>query len=160
MRDALAPNCFPKRRRMKAVLRHRPFGRGRSCRCSISCRRACRSVKTSSSPCLPLVDRAARRANAIIASSTSGLLPTRLQSTMARPERFVVRLRIPSTRSICCRWLKSVVARKPAEETKQTAMELYRSVGMRPLHVRKEIDGFIGRPDLLEALLARGSCGW
>src|SRR5271168_541676 len=33
---------------------------------------------------------AATRPDAIVASSTSGLLPTRLQSAMRRPERFVV----------------------------------------------------------------------
>ena len=38
---------------------------------------------------LAVIDRATRQ-EVVIASSTSGLLPTRLQSTMANPERFVV----------------------------------------------------------------------
>ncbi len=97
---------------------------------------------------LALVDRVARP-EAIIASSTSGLLPTRLQSTMARPERFVVGH--PFNPVYLLPLVEVCGGEKTAEQTKQTAMELYASVGMRPLHVRKEIDGFIA-DRLLEAL--------
>ena len=97
---------------------------------------------------LAAIDRAAP-AGAIIASSTSGLLPTRLQSAMARPERFVVGH--PFNPVYLLPLVEVCGGAKTSEGAKQEAMALYRSIGMRPLHVRKEIDGFIA-DRLLEAL--------
>ena len=92
---------------------------------------------------------AATRPDAIIASSTSGLLPTRLQSAMTHPERLVVGhpfnpVYLLPLVEICGGALTS-------ETVKETAAALYTTIGMRPLHVRKEIDGFIA-DRLLEAL--------
>ena len=52
-------------------------------------RRACRSGSTSSAACYAEIDAAARP-DALIASSTSGLLPTDLQAGLAHPGRLLV----------------------------------------------------------------------
>ena len=85
----------------------------------------------------------------IVASSTSGLLPTRLQSAMAHPERFVVGH--PFNPVYLLPLVEVCGGERTSEATKAAAMALYREIGMRPLHVRKEIDGFIA-DRLLEAL--------
>jgi carnitine 3-dehydrogenase len=92
---------------------------------------------------------AATRPNIIIASSTSGLLPTRLQSAMARPERFVVGH--PFNPVYLLPLVEVCGGAQTSEGAKSQAMAFYTSIGMRPLHVRKEIDGFIA-DRLLEAL--------
>ncbi len=92
---------------------------------------------------------AATRPDVIVASSTSGLLPSRLQSVMARPERFVVGH--PFNPVYLLPLVEVCGGERTAEATKTAAMALYREIGMRPLHVRKEIDGFIA-DRLLEAL--------
>jgi carnitine 3-dehydrogenase len=92
---------------------------------------------------------AATRPDVIVASSTSGLLPTRLQSAMARPERFVVGH--PFNPVYLLPLVEVCGGAQTSEATKSKAMAIYTSVGMRPLHVRKEIDGFIA-DRLLEAL--------
>ena len=97
---------------------------------------------------LAAVDRATRP-EIVIASSTSGLLPTRLQSAMARPERFVVGH--PFNPVYLLPLVEVCGGEKTSEATKQTATQLYSAIGMRPLHVRKEVDGFIA-DRLLEAL--------
>jgi carnitine 3-dehydrogenase len=94
------------------------------------------------------IDRATRP-ETIIASSTSGLLPTRLQSSMAHPERFVVGH--PFNPVYLLPLVEVCGGDKTSEATKQATMAFYSSVGMRPLLVRKEIDGFIA-DRLLEAL--------
>jgi carnitine 3-dehydrogenase len=97
---------------------------------------------------LAAIEKAARP-EAIIASSTSGLLPTRLQSEMARPERFVVGH--PFNPVYLLPLVEICGGAQTSDAVKQSAMDFYRAVGMRPLHVRKEIDGFIA-DRLLEAL--------
>jgi carnitine 3-dehydrogenase len=97
---------------------------------------------------LAAIDRATRP-EVVIASSTSGLLPTRLQAKMANPERFVVGH--PFNPVYLLPLVEVCGGEKSSDAAKQTAMELYTAVGMRPLHVRKEIDGFIA-DRLLEAL--------
>ena len=97
---------------------------------------------------LAAVDRATRP-EVVIASSTSGLLPTRLQSTMANPERFVVGH--PFNPVYLLPLVEVCGGEKTSDAAKQAAIELYTALGMRPLHVRKEIDGFIA-DRLLEAL--------
>jgi carnitine 3-dehydrogenase len=88
-------------------------------------------------------------ATVVIASSTSGLLPSRLQAGLRHPERFVVGhpfnpVYLLPLVEICGGELTDMA-------TKQRAGEVYRSVGMRPLLVRKEIDGFIA-DRLMEAM--------
>src|ERR1700677_883257 len=97
---------------------------------------------------LAAVDRATRP-EVVIASSTSGLLPTRLQAKMANPERFVVGH--PFNPVYLLPLVEVWGGERTGDAAKQAAMELYSAVGMRPLHVRKEIDGFIA-DRLLEAL--------
>jgi len=85
----------------------------------------------------------------IIGSSTSGLLPSRIQADLDGPERFVVGhpfnpVYLMPLVEICGGDLTS-------PETKESAAAFYTSLGMRPLHVRKEIDGFIA-DRLMEAL--------
>jgi carnitine 3-dehydrogenase len=91
----------------------------------------------------------ATRADVIVASSTSGLLPTRLQSVMALPERFVVGH--PFNPVYLLPLVEVCGGEQTSQATKDSAIALYKSVGMRPLLVRKEIDGFIA-DRLLEAL--------
>jgi carnitine 3-dehydrogenase len=97
---------------------------------------------------LAAIDLAARP-DVLIASSTSGLLPTRLQSAMARPDRFVVGH--PFNPVYLLPLVEVCGGERTSEAAKQEAIQFYSSVGMRPLHVRKEIDGFIA-DRLLEAL--------
>lgn len=92
---------------------------------------------------------AAARPDVIVGSSTSGLLPTRLQSAMVRPERFVVGH--PFNPVYLLPLVEVCGGAQTSEATKTAAMALYARVGMKPLHVRKEVDGFIA-DRLLEAL--------
>jgi carnitine 3-dehydrogenase len=86
---------------------------------------------------------------AIIATSTSGLLPTRLAAGMDGPERFVVGH--PFNPVYLLPLVEVCAARQTAPETVARAMAIYESVAMRPLVVRHEVDGFIA-DRLLEAL--------
>jgi carnitine 3-dehydrogenase len=86
---------------------------------------------------------------ALISSSTSGLLPTRLQAKMRHPERFLVAHPFNPV------YLLPLVELCGGEATSSSAIEkareVYTSIGMMPLVLRKEIDGFIA-DRLLEAL--------
>jgi carnitine 3-dehydrogenase len=97
---------------------------------------------------LAAIEKAARP-EVIIASSTSGLLPTRLQADMAHPERFVVGH--PFNPVYLLPLVEVCGGERTSAATKQAAIAFYSAMGMRPLHVRKEIDGFIA-DRLLEAL--------
>jgi carnitine 3-dehydrogenase len=97
---------------------------------------------------LAAIDRATQP-TAVIASSTSGLLPTRLQSAMAHPERFVVGH--PFNPVYLLPLVEICGGAQTSAATKIAATQLYTAIGMRPLLVKKEIDGFIA-DRLLEAL--------
>jgi carnitine 3-dehydrogenase len=88
-------------------------------------------------------------AQAIIASSTSGLLPSRLGAQMDGPERFLVAH--PFNPVYLLPLVELCGGPKTSPETVERAASIYRSLGMRPLVVRREIDGFIA-DRLLEAL--------
>jgi carnitine 3-dehydrogenase / betainyl-CoA thioesterase len=98
-----------------------------------------------------LLGQASRAApsDAIIATSTSGLLPSRLAVGLTHPERFVVGH--PFNPVYLLPLVEVCGADRTAPETVERADYIYRWVGMRPLIVRKEIDGFIA-DRLLEAL--------
>jgi carnitine 3-dehydrogenase len=85
----------------------------------------------------------------VIGSSTSGLLPSRLQADMTAPERLVVGHPFNPV------YLLPLVEICPGALTDQRSVDraaaVYTAVGMRPLHVRREVDGFIA-DRLLEAL--------
>ena len=97
---------------------------------------------------LKVID-AATRPEVVVASSTSGLLPTKLQSAMMRPERFVVGH--PFNPVYLLPLVEVCGGAQTSAATNTAAMALYAQIGMRPLLVRKEIDGFIA-DRLLEAL--------
>jgi len=86
---------------------------------------------------------------AIIASSTSGLLPSRLQADCTHPERLCVGH--PFNPVYLLPLVEVVGGGETAETTKQRAADIYRSLGMHPLIVRKEIDAFLS-DRLMEAL--------
>jgi carnitine 3-dehydrogenase len=92
---------------------------------------------------------AAARPDVIIGSSTSGLLPSRLQSGMRHPGRFIVGH--PFNPVYLLPLVEVCGGVSTAEATRAQAEAFYRSLGMEPLVVRKEIDGFIA-DRLLEAL--------
>ena len=88
-------------------------------------------------------------ASVVIASSTSGLLPSALQAGIAHPERLVVGHPFNPV------YLLPLVEVVGGEHTSPDALEraaaVYGSVGMRPLTLSAEIDGFVA-DRLLEAL--------
>ncbi len=92
---------------------------------------------------------AAASPSTIVASSTSGLLPTKLQAGLLHPERLVVGHPFNPV------YLLPLVEVVPGAQTSPSvtarAQELYASIGMKPLLVRKEIDAFIA-DRLLEAV--------
>ena len=109
------------------------------------------SLPENESVKIPLLNRAAKvaRPDVIIGSSTSGLLPSRLQAEMAHPERFVVGH--PFNPVYLMPLVEVCGGDKTSEATKERAAAFYSSIGMRPLKLRKEIDGFVA-DRLMEAL--------
>jgi carnitine 3-dehydrogenase len=85
----------------------------------------------------------------VIASSTSGLRPSRLQADMAHPERFTVGH--PFNPVYLLPLVELCGGERTAPETLSRAAELYSALGMRPLVLRREVDGFVA-DRLLEAL--------
>jgi carnitine 3-dehydrogenase len=85
----------------------------------------------------------------LIASSTSGLRPTPLAAGMAGPERFLVAH--PFNPVYLLPLVELCGGERTAPETIERAGRLYDSLGMAPLVVRKEIDGFVA-DRMLEAL--------
>jgi len=92
---------------------------------------------------------AAAKPNAIIGSSTSGLLPSEFYASAKNPERCVVGH--PFNPVYLLPLVEVLGGSKTSPETVEAAMEIYASLGMRPLKVRKEVPGFIA-DRLLEAL--------
>ena len=92
---------------------------------------------------------AAAPADALIGSSTSGLLPTDIQAKMMTPERMFVAH--PYNPVYLLPLVELVAGRATAPETLARAADLYRSVSMHPVIIRKEIDAFVG-DRLLEAV--------
>jgi len=87
--------------------------------------------------------------NTIIATSTSGLLPSRLAAGMRRADRFVVGH--PFNPVYLLPLVEVCASDRTAPDAVTRATAMYRAVGMRPLVVRREIDGFVA-DRLLEAL--------
>jgi carnitine 3-dehydrogenase len=88
-------------------------------------------------------------ADAIIASSTSGLRPSAIGAAMARPERFLVAH--PFNPVYLLPLVELCGGEATAPKTVERAASMFRALGMHPLHVRHEIDGFIA-DRLLEAV--------
>jgi carnitine 3-dehydrogenase len=92
---------------------------------------------------------AAARPDALIASSTSGLLPSDFYASALHPERCVVGH--PFNPVYLLPLVEVVGGQHTAPDAIEAAKVVYRRLGMRPLHVRKEVPGFIA-DRLLEAL--------
>jgi carnitine 3-dehydrogenase len=96
---------------------------------------------------------AAAKPGAIFGSSTSGLLPSDFYKETKNPERCLVGhpfnpvYLLPLVEVCGSKWT--------TDEAKQIAIAFYKSLGMRPLHVRKEVPGFIA-DRLLEAVWREG----
>jgi carnitine 3-dehydrogenase len=85
---------------------------------------------------------AATPARIVIASSSSGLLPTRIQADCAHPERVLIGH--PFNPVYLLPLVEIVGGERTGSEAKRLAGDFYRSIGMRPLEVRTEIEGYIG----------------
>lgn len=94
---------------------------------------------------------AAAPGEALIASSTSGFLPSTLQARCERPQRVMVGH--PFNPVYLLPLVEVVGGERTSKEAIQRAMGFYRSVGMKPLHVKKEIDGHLS--DRLQEALWR-----
>ncbi|MDJ0943793.1 MAG: 3-hydroxyacyl-CoA dehydrogenase NAD-binding domain-containing protein [Kiloniellales bacterium] len=92
---------------------------------------------------------AAAAPGTIIASSTSGILPSELQAGLAHPERLLVAH--PFNPVYLLPLVELVAGRQTAPETIERARMIYQGLGMRPLVVRKEIEAFVA-DRLLEAV--------
>lgn len=92
---------------------------------------------------------AAARPDVLIGSSTSGLLPSEFYADAVQPERCLVGH--PFNPVYLLPLVEVVGGERTAPEAVQAAIAVYEALGMRPLHVRKEVPGFIA-DRLLEAL--------
>jgi carnitine 3-dehydrogenase len=97
---------------------------------------------------LARADRAAG-AGAVFCSSTSGLRPSLLQADMDRPGRFAVGH--PFNPVYLLPLVEVCGGERTDPDTLERAAAVYRSVGMEPLVLRAEIDGFIA-DRLMEAM--------
>jgi len=77
-----------------------------------------------------------------IASSSSGLLPSRIQTDCKHPERTLVGH--PFNPVYLLPLVEIVGGQKTGPEALRTAEAFYRSIGMRPLRLRTEIEGYLG----------------
>ena len=78
---------------------------------------------------------------AIIASSSSGILPTLLQRDCANPERVIIGH--PFNPVYLLKLVEIMGGEKTSRDTLTRAGRFYRSIGMRPLHARVEVAGYI-----------------
>ncbi|MAU96687.1 MAG: carnitine 3-dehydrogenase [Fulvimarina sp.] len=92
---------------------------------------------------------AAARPDALIGSSTSGLLPSDLQAGLRHPERLFVAH--PYNPVYLLPLVEIVGGRQTEPQTIRDAIALLEPVGMKGVHIAKEIDAFVG-DRLLEAL--------
>ena len=90
-------------------------------------------------------------ADTVIASSTSGLLPTDMQRDLAHPGRMLVGH--PFNPVYLLPLVEVVGGRATSPASVERASEVYASIGMKPVVVRKEVDAFIG--DRLQEALWR-----
>lgn len=89
----------------------------------------------------------------VISSSTSGFMPTELQKGMTHPERMLVG---HPFNPVYLLPLVEVVSGKQTERfARDRALELYRSLGMYPLEVRREVPGHLS-DRLQEAIWREG----
>lgn len=94
---------------------------------------------------------AAAPANITIASSSSGLLPSRIQSSCTHPERVVIGH--PFNPVYLLPLVEVVGGDRTSDDTIEHAMATYTDLGMHALRVRKEIEGYLS--DRLQEALWR-----
>ena len=94
---------------------------------------------------------AAARPDVVIASSSSGLLPSRFQADCKHPERVVVGH--PFNPVYLLPLVEVLGGEKTSPEAIERAMAFYRSIGMYALKVRTEVPGYIA--DRLQEALWR-----
>jgi carnitine 3-dehydrogenase len=85
----------------------------------------------------------------LIASSTSGIMPSELQAKMSCPERLLVAH--PFNPVYLLPLVELVGGSATSSAVIEKAKIFYQSIGMKPLHVKKEIEAFIA-DRLLEAI--------
>jgi 3-hydroxyacyl-CoA dehydrogenase len=88
-----------------------------------------------------IVDAAAPR-EAILASSTTGLLMTEIQKATKKPERCIVAH--PWNPPLLIPLVELVPGEKTSPETVKTVYEFMKKLGKIPVVLRKEVPGFIG----------------
>jgi ketoreductase RED1 len=98
---------------------------------------------------------AAAPERALIASSTSALMPSDLAREMRTPERLVVGH--PFNPPEVLPLVEVVPGERTADWAVQAAVELYRSIGKRPVVLHKEVNGFVA--NRLQSTLFR-ECVW
>ncbi|MDH3688240.1 MAG: L-carnitine dehydrogenase [Gammaproteobacteria bacterium] len=89
--------------------------------------------------------------NVVIASSSSGLLPSRLQSNCTHPERLVIGH--PFAPVYLLPLVEIVGGEHTSLDAVRCAASFYKGIGMRPLHVRREIEAYVA--DRLQEALYR-----
>jgi len=94
---------------------------------------------------------AATPADSIIASSSSGITMSVMQSTCKHPERCVIGHPFNPPHMIPL--VEVVGGEKTSPETVQRAIEFYASIGKKPIHLRKEVVGHVA--NRLQAALYR-----
>lgn len=81
-------------------------------------------------------------AHAVLASSTSGYKPSQLRKLCQRPERLIVAH--PFNPVYLVPRVESVGSDRTPEPLKRRAADILRGIGMHPLVLRGEVEGFIG----------------
>ena len=89
----------------------------------------------------------------LIASSSSGLLPTKIQSKCKYPNRVLIGH--PFNPVYLLPLVEIVKGKKTSQQSALKLKKIYESIGMKPLMVRKEIEGYIS--DRLQEALWRES---
>ena len=89
--------------------------------------------------------------DAVIASSTSGIMPSDLQSAMQHPERLIVAH--PFNPVYLLPLVELVAGKQTDAGCIEWGKQFYASIGMQPLHCRVEIEGFLS--DRLQEALWR-----
>ncbi|MBC6416742.1 MAG: L-carnitine dehydrogenase, partial [Rhodospirillales bacterium] len=94
---------------------------------------------------------AAAKPGALVASSSSGLLPTEIQADCSRPERVLIGH--PFNPVYLLPLVELVAGEQTAPESIEKARAFYAGIGMHPLHVRKEVPAYLS--DRLQEALWR-----
>ena len=92
---------------------------------------------------------AAAKPDVIIGSSTSGLLPSEFQAESNLADRIMVAH--PYNPVYLLPVVEIVGGEKTSADAIERAMALYAAIGMKPVHIKKEIDAFVG-DRLLESM--------